>query len=117
MSKSSIVPYNAERPIETLFYSDKKGTVIVKVNKSKHKRKAIMNATDKLDNNYHDAWLAVIYDTTFGNLIRIIKRNNNGKLEIMFEEDPYVPVCLSHIVEKLSDSDYRIANYVNIPNE
>ena len=113
MSKTTAPVLDTERPIETLYYRDKQATQIIKINRSKHKRKAIMNATDKLDNGYYDAWLAIIYDTTFGQLIRIIKRNtNSGKLEIMFEEDPSAPVCLSHITENIADSDYRLVNYV-----
>ena len=105
--------YLPERPIETLYYEDKGGHHIVKINRSKHRRKAIMNATDKLDNDYMGAWLAVIYDTTYGQLIRIIKRNlKTKKLEIMYEDDPSKPMCLSHIGENIADSDYRIVNFV-----
>lgn len=110
---AQIGSYTPERPIETLYFIDKKGDQIVKVNKSKHRRKAIMNATDKLDNGYMGAWLAVIYDTTYGQLIRIIKRNEKTKkLEIMYEDDPSKPLCLSHIGENIADSDYRIVNFV-----
>jgi hypothetical protein len=90
-----------ERHIETLFYTQKNAITPCKVNKSIHKRKAIMNALDKLDNDvYHGAWLAVIYDTTYGQLIRIIIKKPNGQIITMFEEDEHKPKCLTNIKER-----------------
>lgn len=115
---NSDIEYENPLPIETLFYIDRAAGWVRKVNRSKHRRKAIMNATDKLDNDiYPGAWLAVVYDTTYGELIRIIVKRLNGRVEVMFEDDAKAPVCLINITGRLADDNYRIAAIVKHLNE
>lgn len=91
----------SERVIETLYYKEKDSQYPCKVNKSKHVRRAIMNALDKLDNGYEDAWLAVIWNTVTYELYRIIVRHADGNIETMYYGDKKMPLCLTNIDRKL----------------
>jgi hypothetical protein len=107
------IEYENPLPIETLFYIDREVGWVRKVNRAKHRRTAIMNATDKLDNDiYAGAWLAVIYDTTYGTLIRIIVKRLNGRVEVMFEDDPKKPSCLIFITDNIANDNYRVAQAI-----
>ncbi len=87
-------PYNADRPIRTVFYGNPEATIIVKTNNAKHARKAVLNATDHMQINQYGAFVAEVYDMETSELFAVITRSiTTGELNIKHYGDPLHPKC------------------------
>ena len=81
-----------ERMIVTYYYSDATKNIVVKTNRSKYPRAAVMRAVDLMSMNYYGAMVAVVFDDEYGQDHAVITRHIDGRIETVFKRDPTIPV-------------------------
>ena len=80
------------RNIQTTYYGMNK--TVVKINKAKHDRNAVLRAVDHLQMNSYGAAVVEVYDTETTELHAVITSNDMGRISIVFRRDPVDPKCL-----------------------
>lgn len=82
-------PEKRPRPIRSVYYSDRQGRVVEKVNRSAHARTAVPNAIGHMQLDHYGAMLCEVYDDTTAELHAVIRRDfkrgkGKPKIEILY---------------------------------
>lgn len=85
-----VAPGKRPRPIRSVYYSDRRGRVVEKVNRGAHAVTAVPRAVGHMQLDHYGAMLCEVYDDTTATLHAVIQRDfkrgkDKPKIEILFQ--------------------------------
>lgn len=80
------------RNIQTTFYGMNKA--VVKTNRAKHDRSAVLRAVDHLQMNSYGAAVVEVVDMETSELHAVLTHSTSGRITVVFQRDPTDPKCI-----------------------